>query len=225
MPGWLQRAPLFNLFLQSPCPLCQRPTSGEFCSTCHDHLQQAQLADSGQLWASQALFAWGDYGGNLKQTIALLKYANAPHLARPLGQWLAQAWLASGLEPRRSFTIVPIPLHPDKQQKRGYNQAELIARSFCQFTGYRLQNQGLERIRSTEAQFNLSATQREQNLHQAFQVGQKCRDRLPSHPIILLDDIYTTGATARAAIQVLRRQGVSVRGMITVAKTAMRRSP
>ncbi len=224
MTGWLQHSRWLTLFLQTPCSLCQRPTSGEFCPPCQRHLYQEQLVDAGLLWANQAVFSWGHYGGSLKQAIAQLKYANAPHLARPLGQWLAQAWLAAGLEPRRRFTIVPIPLHPDKQQKRGYNQAELLARSFCQFTGYQLQSQGLVRIRATDAQFNLSTTQREQNLHQAFQVAPGWRDRSPQHSIILLDDIYTTGATARAAMQVLRRHGISVRGMITVAQARLRRS-
>lgn len=198
--------------------------SGYFCPTCHCRLGQEQLADPGQFWASQALFAWGDYDGNLKRAIAVFKYANAPELATPLGQWLAQAWLAANLEPHHRFTIVPIPLHPDKQRQRGYNQAELLARSFCQFTGDRLQPHGLVRMRATEAQFNLPAQQREQNLHQAFQVGPAFRDRSPQHPIILLDDIYTTGATVRAAMQVLRRQGISVRGVITVAKAKMRRA-
>ena len=225
MLNWFQSVPFFNLFLQGACVLCQRPASEEFCRTCAARLRQEQLAEPGRFWASQSLFAWGHYGGNLKQTIALLKYANAPRLAQPLGQWLAQAWLASGLaESHCRFTIVPIPLHADKQHKRGYNQAELLARSFCQFTGYDLQSQGLERVRSTAAQFNLSAAQRAQNLDQAFQVGQQWRDRPPRHAIILLDDIYTTGATARAAMQVLRHQGLSVRGLITVAQTEMRRS-
>jgi ComF family protein len=215
MSGWLQRSPLVTLFLQSTCPLCQRPSASEFCPTCQGQLQQHQLTHSRDLWQTQSLFAWGHYGGNLKQALAALKYTHAPQLARPLGQWLAQAWLTD--RESRPYTVVPIPLHADKQRQRGYNQAELLARSFCQFTGYQLQAYGLARTRSTEAQFNLSPQQRVQNLQQAFEIGRAFRDRPPTHPVLLLDDIYTTGATARVAMQTLRRHGVSVRGIVAIA--------
>ena len=223
MPSWLRHSRLLTLFLQIPCPLCQRPASQEFCPTCQRYLRQQQIAHPEKFWASQAVFAWGHYGGNLSAAIAALKYTNAPYLARPLGQWLAQAWLTARLEPA-PYIIVPIPMHADKQQQRGYNQAELLARSFCQFTGDRLCSQGLARTRATEAQFNLPAAQREQNLHQAFQVGADFVRRPPRQPVLLLDDIYTTGATARAAMQTLRHQGIAVRGLITIAKAELRQT-
>jgi ComF family protein len=208
-----------NLFLQSSCPLCQRSTSKAICDTCERQLKQNQLGNPAEFWQGQpALFAWGWYGGILKRTIAHLKYDPQPELARPLGQWLAQAWIESGVS-RSPFTVVPIPLHADKQQQRGFNQAELLAQSFCQWTGYPLQANGLERIRSTEAQFTLSASQREQNLSQAFSLGKAFQHRRPSSPVLLLDDIYTTGATIRAATQTLHRHGIRVRGVLAIAKT------
>jgi len=169
------------------------------------------------------LFAWGAYGGALKRVIAGLKYDNQPQLARPLGQWLAEAWLASTLSPLQ-LTVVPIPLHPDKQKVRGYNQAALLAQSFCDVTRLSLRCRGLERSQSTEAQFGLSIAEREQNLAQAFCLGKDFLQRSPTQAVLLLDDIYTTGATARAALKTLRRSRIQVQGIVTLAFAEQLRS-
>jgi ComF family protein len=113
--------------------------------------------------------------------------------------------------------VVPIPLHPTKLQQRGYNQAELIAQSFCEITGYKQQLFGLERVQATEAQFGLSAQEREQNLADAFAIGKSFHKQLPTSPVLLLDDIYTTGSTVSSAAQTLRRQGIRVYGVVAIA--------
>jgi ComF family protein len=162
------------------------------------------------------------YGGILKRAIAALKYENQPQIARPLGQWLAQAWLNSQLA--STVIVVPIPLHADKQKQRGYNQAALLAQSFCKITGLHLQQMGLERIRVTEAQFGLSALEREKNLAMAFKLGSGFRRQVPDKPILLLDDIYTTGATARSAVQTLQKLGIPVYGLVASATSQKKMS-
>ena len=207
---------LLNLFLKSGCLCCQRPTTTELCQDCTRQLQSCQLSDRSNQWRGKLpVFAWGVYGGTLKRAIASLKYDNQPQVAQILGSWLAQAWLSS-LVTNKALIVVPIPLHADKQRQRGYNQAALLAQSFCQVTGLRLQQQGLERQRETQAQFRLSASEREQNLARAFRLGAGFR-LCPTQPVLLLDDIYTTGATARSAAQVLQNAGISVFGMVAVA--------
>lgn len=200
---------------QAPCLLCSRFAFDRFCPDCQRRVECDRLLDPAQYWHdSPRVFAWGSYRDTLKRAISGLKYDRQPDLATPLGEWLAKAWLQHPISHNRVLSAIPIPLHPDKQQQRGYNQAELIARAFCRITGYPLAAQGLTRIRPTEALFNLSPQQREQTLTQAFQLG-----RVPRKTqILLIDDIYTTGATVRAAIQVLNRSGYSVLGVAAVAK-------
>lgn len=163
------------------------------------------------------MLAWGSYGGSLKQAIAALKYENQPQIARPLGQWLASCWLDHRPIPGAPI-VVPIPLHPEREQQRGYNQATLIAQSFCAVTGFPLRSQGLQRQRPTQAQHQLTPRQREQNLHRAFSLGPDFATQRPSRPVLLLDDIYTTGATARAARASLKAAGNQVCGLIAVAR-------
>jgi ComF family protein len=131
---------------------------------------------------------------------------------------LGQAWLKSPAATRtKKLTVVPIPLHPTKLQQRGFNQAELITRSFCEFTGYKEQPLGLERVRETKAQFGLSRQEREQNLTDAFVVSKSLLKHPSALPVLLVDDIYTTGATVRSAAQTLRRQGIEVYGLVAIA--------
>jgi ComF family protein len=206
-----------NLFIQSNCPLCQRPTKSEFCPSCIKQLQKCQLNDPCVLWKEKTpVFAWGAYGGILKRAIAVMKYNDCPEIARPLGYWLGEAWLENLPSAEKKIAVVPIPLHPSKLQSRGFNQAALIAESFCEITGLQLRANGLQRVRETEAQYSLSLTQRENNLVEAFAIGKDLL-RKPHNSILLIDDIYTTGATARSAIMTFAKMDISVIGLATCA--------
>lgn len=211
---------LLSLFLQSNCPLCDRPAEAEVCQYCHRQLQRCQIENPTELWGGNLpVLVWGNYGGTLKRAIATLKYNNHPQLARPLGFWLGEVWLKSAMaQGRQKLTVVPIPLHRSKQQKRGFNQAALIAQSFCQFTGYSYKPYGLERVRETQAQFSLSRQERVDNLSEAFVLGKSFRRHAPVSPVLLVDDIYTTGATVKSATQTLQGQGIEVYGVVAIAR-------
>ena len=215
---------LLNVFLSGSCALCDRPAPAALCSSCQRQVQQTQLPNS--LYQGQAglpVISWGSYEGALKQSIARLKYDHRRDVAEFLGTELARTWLAvSCLNPsprHRSPVIVPIPLHADRQQQRGFNQAELLGQWFCRVTRLPLQGKLLQRIQLTEAQHSLNRQKRFQNLAQAFAVDPRQKKRITHASVWLLDDIFTTGATAMAAAQVLRRQGISVAGICTVART------
>ena len=209
-----------DMVLASQCPLCQRSTSRELCQDCWTQVRRCQWVGC-QTWHEPLpVFAWGQYKGALKRTIATLKYDNHRQLARPLGHWLAEAWITEPTTHPRTLTVVPIPLHPSKQQERGFNQAELLGRSFCEITRLPLQPHGLIRSRSTEAQFHLSPQAREQNLSGAFELGTLRHHRPRHHAVLLIDDIYTTGSTARSAVRVLQQFHIPVYGIVAVARAS-----
>lgn len=213
-----------NLVLETPCPLCQRSSSDEWCLDCQRRIQRCQFAQPQQFQPGHpSIFAWGRYQAELKQAIAALKYENKPYLAAPLAHWLAQAWLSSTTLPALSkpLTVVPIPMHTSKQLERGFNQAELLAEAFCRITRLPLARQGLKRSRATVAQFQLSHEERTQNLAGAFCLGPDFLRRCPGGSVLLLDDIYTTGATVQSATQTLRRRGIPVFGIAVVARAEM----
>ncbi len=204
--------PLLDFFLKPNCPLCDRPTPTILCVYCDRQLQSEQLSDPLQN-ITPFILAWGNYSGTLKRAIAQCKYHNQPRLAYHLGELLGKTWLAN-LPDNSQVLAIPIPLHPDKQRQRGFNQAELIAKGFCQQTGIKL-NQSLLRVKSTEAQFQLNPTDRQQNLNNAFAL--KPGHKLQGRSIILIDDIYTTGATISAASQPLQNTSTSIVGIAVSA--------
>jgi ComF family protein len=208
---------LLSVFLKSNCPLCQRDCAEIVCQSCEKQLLSCRQRDPARSWQGDIpIFAWGIYQGRLKSAIATMKYNNSPQLGELFGYWLGETWRASPLRHRsKKLTVIPIPLHASKLQKRGFNQAEIIARSFCQITGDRLQTKILERVRATEAMFGLSYPQRQTNLIDAFQVSRSQQDF--SNPILLVDDIYTTGATVREAAKVLREKKALVCGVAAIA--------
>ena len=212
---------VLSLFLQTNCPLCQRPAKTELCQYCQKQLESCKFTNPGASWQGDLpVFIWGMYGGQLKRTIAVMKYENHPELARSLGYLTGKAWLNSPISKyQNKLTVVPIPLHPNKQKQRGFNQAELLAKSFCEITGLPLISQGLQRIRETDAQFGLNAIERDKNLSEAFAINPAFKNRLINVSVLLLDDIYTTGATVRYAAKVLHQQGIKVYGIIAIASS------
>ncbi|MBS6396818.1 MAG: ComF family protein [Clostridiales bacterium] len=105
----------------------------------------------------------------------------------------------------KAEVLVPIPLHPARRRKRGYNQAELLAKELSVRTGIPVDSRLLRRVKNTHAQKELNDQERRANLKNAFSVRE---GRIPYKNIILVDDIYTTGTTMDEAAGELRKKGV-----------------
>ncbi len=209
---------LLSLIFLEECPLCHQRATDEFCPNCQGKVQTCQKPLPPK---PTKIVVWGEYRDELRGAIAALKFRNNPQLARPLGHWLGRHWLAQA-PPKLRPIVVPLPMYAEKRAERGFDQAELLARHFCHYTHLPLAARGLERTRATEAMFKLNLQQRQQNIKGAFALGADFRRRLPKRPVLLLDDIYTTGATMKTAAQVLQHHGIDVVGAVALA--APRRS-
>lgn len=223
MSNWMNLfKPFLDLWFKPNCVLCDRPAPDIVCKYCQGQLQQCQFTKPEQFWRQEepSLFVWGAYQGHLKRAIAQIKLEgdrNCPQLAKPLGQWLAKAWLNSPVSQGKKLTVVPIPSDPQRLKERGFNQAELLAKGFCDLTGYPLQPLGLIRSRQTQALYSLSRQQRQQELSQAISLGPAFRRRRPRTAVLLLDDIYTTGTTCRESYKVLKHYRIPVYGIVAIA--------
>jgi len=220
------------------CAVCDRATANPFCTDCERQILQQTSYHSpslNQASGNLRISALGSYGGSLKRAILAMKYSDRPDVARPLGAALAQHWLSQQTTQLASHHLyaIPIPLHAGRQKSRGYNQAELIANSFCRVSRMPLLADGLVRSKATKPQHELGLAARQQNLDQVFDVGaslHKIARRLQQSNkeqkqerkvgVWLVDDIYTTGATAQSAVQTLEQAGITVLGMATVARAA-----
>jgi ComF family protein len=210
---WLDRA--LSLFLKSNCPLCDRAATVVFCQYCQRQIQECQLTQPERYWYGDLpLFGWGKYEGAVKRSIGKLKYDGHQSIANFYGESLATKWQKFAPPVPTKLIALPVPLHPDKLASRGFNQAELIARKFCELTGAKL-DLSLHRTRSTVAQFGLSKSARQSNVEGAFTLVNSSLK--PGDTVLLVDDIYTTGATVREIATILRSQQIKVCGVAVVA--------
>ncbi|WP_295614550.1 ComF family protein [Chamaesiphon sp. GL140_3_metabinner_50] len=222
MPSFWQpfRAQALNLFLKPNCPLCDRTATDTFCKYCYSQLQECQLLDPARYWQGDLpLFAWGKYEGTVKRSMAKLKYDGYRSIGNMYGEWLAASWQKyPPLNTPTKLILVPIPLHAEKLASRGFNQAELIARSFSRAAGAKL-DLSLHRTRSTVAQFGLSKSARQENVADAFALVRSALK--PGDSVLLIDDIYTTGATVRSAALALRSIDINVCGVAVVSTVVL----
>jgi ComF family protein len=156
----------------------------------------------------------------------LLKYDGVRSLAKPLAARLSQAVLMLESEAGWSgeATVVAVPLFGASRRQRGFNQAEALAdemlailRKLRPAWTLTAQHGLLRRVKATKSQFNLSDKGRRRNLVGAFKAEDK-ENRLIGRDVLLIDDIYTTGATARACSRVLRRAGARRVWVATLAR-------
>ena len=210
--------PFLNIFLKPNCPLCQRSADREFCQYCEKQVWHCQFPNGGEIFSGEVpVFVWGQYKDSLKRAIAAMKYEDHPEIAKPLGYWLADGWLATA--PREKAVVIPIPMHKKKQRERGFNQSELLANSFCEATGLQIWRNALVKLKQTQPLYNLSSQERLEMVKDIFAIGKDFRNRSSYAPVLLVDDIYTTGATVNSAIEVLRKAGIKVVGVLAIATT------
>lgn len=104
--------------------------------------------------------------------------------------------------------FIPIPLHSSKFRKRGYNQADLLAKGLAKRLGIPVID-GLKRVKQTKTQVGLPKDERQKNIMGAFQIKEDVENELKNyHHVFLIDDVVTSGATLREAAKVLKKAGV-----------------
>jgi ComF family protein len=167
--------------------------------------------------------AYGPYQGRMREAIHALKYDRVHAAARGLGSFLAQAIAQMAAEAPAEMLVIPVPLHRTKHAQRGFNQARSLAvealkalRKTHPAWQLRLASKTLMRLRSTESQAGLTPRQRRLNVRGAFTVTDPAA--VIMRHVLLIDDILTTGATARAAARALVQAGAASVRVATLAR-------
>jgi ComF family protein len=158
------------------------------------------------------LLAGGLYAPPLSKAIQRFKYRGCSELARGLATLVDQR--VGELELARHDLFVPVPLHPTRLADRGYDQAALLARALARRHSARFAPRLLERVRETPHQAGLERSARAKNMVGAF----RQRQAIGSGRVVLVDDVVTTGATARACLRALGAAGSEVLSVVAVAR-------
>lgn len=164
-------------------------------------------------WEFAAARACGPYAGALRASVLSLK--REPFVHARLARLLAEA---ASREPLSYATlIVPVPLHAERERERGFNQAVLLARALVKRTGLRLDEWSLARVTHSERhRAGMDARARRETVENAFHVT---RPRLvEGERVLLMDDVFTTGATASACASALLAAGASEVFVLTAAR-------
>jgi ComF family protein len=158
------------------------------------------------------------FAGPVRAALHDLKYAGERRLAGPLGAALARRWARVGTG---AEVIVPVPVHAERERRRGYDQAALIAEVAGGSLAFPVVR-ALERQRATVAQFELGRDERAANVDGAFQVraslGAGAAGSVAGRWVLLVDDVVTTGATLAACAFALERAGARAVSAIAVAR-------
>lgn len=172
------------------------------CTQCGQSVKQAGICGRCQKRPlALSIRAALQFGGSLPDIIHQFKYYRAFGLATPLADLMAHGWPRWAMP---ATLVVPIPLHPQRQKERGYNQSALLARHFAAQIQLPVAAGVLRRVRQTQVQARLNAQERLHNVQGAFEADMR---PVQGQQILLVDDVCTTGATLHAAAQALLAAG------------------
>ncbi|MEW6185536.1 MAG: ComF family protein [Thermodesulfobacteriota bacterium] len=157
----------------------------------------------------------GIYRGVLADALQRFKYHGDISLAGVLGS----LWKRISLNGNSFEAVIPVPLHRARLRQRGFNQSLLLGKSLGKMHKIRVLSDALQRIRNTVPQVDLGLSERARNVRGAFAVSRpkEIRDK----DLILVDDVFTTGATVNECAKVLKRSGARSVFVLTLARTGV----
>jgi ComF family protein len=213
------------------CPACSQrytPIESPFCTCCGGVFKSREGTDHvcGECLSSRRYFgmarAVGVYDQALMAVIHAFKYGQKAGLAAPLSMLLLNTY-GHFWHDRPMDVVVPVPLHGRRLRKRGFNQVYLAIRHWKDRTWQRslpgpleIEKSVLRRIRSTPPQTGLGRSERLKNVKGAFELA--VSGTIPKKKILLVDDVYTTGATVNECAKILLKEGAETVDVLTVAR-------
>lgn len=200
--------PLIPFITKPICACCGFPfdfeiEEGALCGACSHTHPPYQTARSVFIYASQS-----------KDLILRFKHRDSIHSASLFAEWMAR--LSEGIE---DPLCIPVPLHWTRLFMRTYNQAGLLAREIAKRKGWVYAPSLLIRKRRTPSQGHLSPKERIKNIERAFAVPEGKKKALSDKTILLVDDVFTTGATLNACSKTLLKAGAKEVHALTLGRT------
>ncbi|HEV2287326.1 MAG TPA: ComF family protein [Candidatus Acidoferrales bacterium] len=234
---------LSSVFFPAPCQICDqildtasllpicedcltslKPFRGPCCLSCGRPFVSEVALDAAEprcfacrrgVYAFDLARSYGEYSEPMARAISLLKYENL----MPLGRWFSarlKERIRSEPETFVADVLVPVPLHPARLRERGYNQAELIARPLARSLALPLGTYLLVRTKPRPARLLLSRRERWLTVRGAYEMRKGAR--VDNLRVLLIDDVFTTGATLDACARALKAAGAKSVIGLTVAR-------
>lgn len=211
MPGMLSPRFWEQLdFIENPmCQCCGMPFSlpelaGMTCAAC---LETAPVFDQARAAVS--------YNDASRKLILSFKYGDRTQLIRAFTPWLVRSGHALI---QKTDLVIPVPLHRRRLWGRRFNQSALLAKSLAETCGLSHLADGLIRTRATLQHKGLSRKERNDNVKGAFSLHPRHQDKINNRNILLVDDVFTSGATLNECARILKKHGAAHVMVLTLAK-------
>ena len=193
-----------RLIREPVCRKCGKQLAYMESEYCHDCRVRKHIYDRGI-----ALYTYE----SCRETLYRLKYSGRREYTGFLAHMMAKT-LGSQIYAWRPDALIPVPLHPERLKKRGYNQAELLAEKLAELLNIPILSECVIRTRNTRPQKEVEGGLRQNNLKNSFKIVQ---NDVKLNTIVIIDDIYTTGSTIDALAEEFRRAGVKNIYFVTLA--------
>ncbi len=213
----LKKALIFLLQILYPkqCLICGRLGQDTICSKCYNTLKiEAKVEQDKNKTFNKHLYIF-KYEGKIRNLIIDYKFNDKPYLNELFVKIILKNEKICR-KIKKYDIIIPVPIHKKRKNERGYNQSELIARKLAKNLNVELVTDSLIKQKNTLPQSTLSKKQREENVKTVYKIQNK--QKIENKKIILLDDIYTTGATAEECSKILKQNGAKEILVLTIAK-------
>jgi len=198
---------LLDFIYKKKCYFCNsNKECVKMCSKCFEELCFADYTVNRDLEGVK-VYSAGVYEKYLQKMIRGIKYHNQKELAFYMAKfmWNYFSVICEKEGINKEFQVVPVPLHPSRQRKRRYNHMELVAKEFCNLSGFTPNFELIKRVKNTKPQYKLSRAEKIENVKDAFKVD---KTKSLNKSVLIIDDICTSGATLASMIHEFHKEGI-----------------
>ena len=213
---------LFFIFPRK-CEMCEKISKSYICDKCKRKIEGSKLylnkvddysKDNTKFFDEHAYIF--EYNSIIREKIIEYKFKNKPYLGKMFSEFFVKNEKMCGFFEKYDI-IIPVPMTNKKIKERGYNQTEIIARIISKnIPSITIQKNVLIKYKDNKVQSRLNKKQRQQNVQNVYELNNE--EIIKNKNILILDDIYTTGATCNECAKTLRKAQPNKIGIITIAK-------
>ncbi len=197
---------LLDLIYRKRCYFCgSSKYSLKMCPECYESLECTSFIPN-RIIDGVNIYCAGEYNKELQKLIRGLKYHRQKELAYYQAKFMYDYFLNIEKPEDADFELIPVPLHKNRIKKRKYNHMELVCEEFSKLSGFPCNFDLIKRVKDTKPQYRLNKKERMINLHKAFEVN---KEFITGKPLLIMDDICTTGSTFEEMITALKNAGIT----------------
>lgn len=208
---------ILDLVYPNVCGICGEICKDSLCKKCENAIKKYKIdliSKNPKMYFDESMHIF-KYDEIIRQKIIEYKFQEKSYLYKTFAKIILKNEKVCGFFEKYDI-MIPVPIHKKRRLKRGYNQAELIAKEICKNVDLEQKTNVLTKQKNIVAQSELNKNERMQNIKNAF--GIKNANEIKNKNIILFDDIYTTGSTVNECSRILKKVGVNQIGILTIAK-------